>query len=39
MIEIRELTKREQLEWELEFLLEQKEIINRYLESVELELK
>lgn len=39
MIETRELTRREQLEWLLSFLLEQKEILESQIETTEMELK
>lgn len=39
MIETRELTRREQLEWLLSFLMEQKEILESQIETAEMELK
>ncbi len=39
MSEIRALTKKEQLEWLLNFLYEQKEFIEEYIEETETELK
>ncbi len=39
MIETRELTRREQLEWLLPFLYEQKEILESQIETTEMELK
>lgn len=39
MIEIRTLTKKEQLEWLLNFLYEQKKFIEEYIEVTENELK
>ena len=39
MSEIRSLTKREQLEWYINFLYEKKEEINREIEATEMELK
>lgn len=39
MNETRELTRREQLEWMLSFLIEQKEIIESQIETTEMELK
>ncbi len=39
MIEIRTLTKKEQLEWLLDFLYEQKEFIEEYIEVTENELR
>ena len=39
MIKTRELTRREQLEWLLSFLLEQKEILESQIETTEMELK
>ena len=39
MNETRELTRREQLEWLLSFLLEQKEILESQIETTEMELK
>ena len=39
MIETRELTRREQLEWLLSFLMEQKEILESQIETIEMELK
>ncbi len=39
MSEIRTLTKKEQLEWLLNFLYEQKEFIEKYIEATETELK
>ncbi|MCI9280307.1 MAG: hypothetical protein HFJ02_05885 [Bacilli bacterium] len=39
MSEIRALTKKEQLEWLLNFLYEQKEFIEEYIKATETELK
>lgn len=39
MIETRELTRREQLEWLLSFLMEQKEILESQIKTTEMELK
>lgn len=39
MNKTRPLTKREQLEWYINFLYEKKEEINREIESAEIELK
>lgn len=39
VVETRPLTRREQLEWMLSFLLEQKEILESQIETTEMELK
>ncbi len=39
MNETRELTRREQLEWLLSFLMEQKEILESQIKTTEMELK